>query len=63
MIKKSDLRRIVTKTFIKNKSGRCQKIRAKTAVGYSGLSEHNVLKITEMIGSQRTQYLIYEYSS
>ena len=49
MIKKSDLRRIVTKTFIKNKSGGCQKIRAKTAVGYSGLSEHNVLKITEMI--------------
>ena len=47
IIKKSDVKRIVTKTFIKNKSGGCRKIRVKAADGYSGLSKRNVLKITE----------------
>ena len=36
IVKKSDVKRIVTKTFIKNKSGGCRKIRARAAVGYSG---------------------------
>ena len=37
----------MTKTFIKNKSGGCQKIRAGAADGNSGLSKQNVLKVTE----------------
>ena len=45
--KKSDVKRIVTKTFIKNKSGECRKIRARAADGYLRLSKQNVLNVTE----------------
>ena len=37
IVRKSDVKRIVTKTFIKKKSGGCRKIRARAADGYSGL--------------------------
>ena len=47
ILKISGAKRIVTKTFINNKSGGCRKIRARAAVGYLRLSKRNVLKITE----------------
>ena len=34
IVKESDVKRIVTKTFIKNKSGGCRKIRARAADGF-----------------------------
>ena len=47
IVKNGDVKRIVTKTFIKNKSGGCRKIRARAAYNYSELSRRNVLKVTE----------------
>ena len=47
IVKKSDVKRTVTKTFIKNKSGGCRKIWAKAADDYSELGKRNVLKVTE----------------
>ena len=53
IVKKSGLKRIVIKSFIKNKSGGCCKIRAKTADGYSGLNKRNVVKVTENVLKRR----------
>ena len=49
IVKKSDVKRIVTKTFIKTKYGGCRKIRARAADGYSRLSKGNILKVTENV--------------
>ena len=47
IVKKGHVKRIALKTFIKNKSGGCRKIRARAADGYSGSSKRNVVKVTE----------------
>ena len=47
IFKKNDVKKIATKTFIKNKSGECRTIRARAADCYSGLIKWNVLKVTE----------------
>ena len=47
IVKKSDVKRIVTKCFIKNKSGGCRKIRARVGDAYSGLGKRNVLKVIQ----------------
>ena len=39
IVKKSDVKSIVTKTFIKYKSAGCPKITARVAHGYSGLNK------------------------
>ena len=43
IVQKSDVKRVMTKTFIKNKSGGSHKIRARAVDRYSGLSKRNVL--------------------
>ena len=47
IVQKGDVKRIMAKTFIKNKSRGCHKIKARAADGYLGLSKRNVLKVTE----------------
>ena len=47
MLKKLDVRRIVSKTFDDTKAVRVKKIRLRAAVSFSGLSERNILGITK----------------
>ena len=49
IVKKGDVKWIVTKTFIKTKYEGCSKIRARAADGYSRLSKGNVFKVTENV--------------
>ena len=46
MFKKSDLRKIVSKTFDDTKAARVKKICLRAAHSFSGLSERNILGIT-----------------
>lgn len=47
MVKKTDVKRIVSKTFKESKSGGYKKIRTRAADGYAGLSNREILKITK----------------
>ena len=46
VVKKSETKKIVTKAFVKNKSGGHRKIQARGADGYAGVSKREVLKVT-----------------
>ena len=47
MVKKSEVRKVVDKTFDACKSAGVKKLRVRAAESYSGLSENKILEITK----------------
>ena len=53
VVKKYEIKKIVTKTFVKNKSGVHRKIQARAADACDGVSKREVLKVTNNGGKFR----------
>ena len=49
VVKKSEVRKVVDKTFDACKSAGVKKLRVRAAESYSGLSENKILEITNML--------------
>ena len=53
VVKKSEIKKIVIKAFVKNKSGGHHKIQARAAGAYAGVSNREVLKVASNDGKFR----------
>ena len=46
VLRKNDLKHVIARTFKAGKSGGYKKLRARTADGYTGMSNKNIIKVT-----------------